>query len=111
MVINNVPLYQVARIKNAYPPINLGEPMRFSRHPNNPMKLLYLPAYSPFLNPIEEVFGWIKNRIKRGRPCGRATLFDMIEVAQKELPAELVASFYCHVDEFIPQCLAGQEIS
>ena len=30
-------------------------------------ELLYLPPYSPDLNPIEQCWGWIKARVRRGR--------------------------------------------
>jgi len=32
--------------------------------------LLFLPPYSPLLNPIEEVWGFAKNYIARNRPPG-----------------------------------------
>ena len=30
-------------------------------------ELLYLPPYSPDLNPIEQCWGWVKARVRRGR--------------------------------------------
>ncbi|KAJ9086008.1 hypothetical protein DSO57_1008522 [Entomophthora muscae] len=41
--------------------------------------LLFLPAYLPFLNPIEEVFGWLKQVVKQGTPTGTEDLFDLLQ--------------------------------
>ena len=91
-------------------PLDTTEPIGHMEPGNQPMRLLNLPQYSPFLNPIEEVFGWLKRRVKKSRPCGRATLFDLIEVGQKDLSLELVASFYRHMEAYLPKCLARQPI-
>ncbi|KAJ9081991.1 hypothetical protein DSO57_1008948 [Entomophthora muscae] len=74
------------------------------------LRLLFLPASSPFLNPIKEVFGWLKQVIKRGTPTGTKDLFDLLQAGIHTLPAETVAKFYGHADMFIPVCLAKQPI-
>ncbi|KAJ9078706.1 hypothetical protein DSO57_1003977, partial [Entomophthora muscae] len=68
--------------------------------------LLFLPIYLPFLNPIKEVFGYLKQVIKQGTPTGAKDLFDFLQARIYTLPAETVAKFYGHTDLFIPVCLA-----
>ncbi|KAJ9071342.1 hypothetical protein DSO57_1037888 [Entomophthora muscae] len=75
------------------------------------MHLLFLPAYLPFLNPIEEVFGWLMQVVKQGTPTGTKDLFDLLQAGIHTLPAETVAKFYGHTDLFIPACLAKQPIN
>ena len=41
-------------------------------------ELLYLPPYSPDLNPIEQCWGWIKARVRRSREQFK-TLHDAID--------------------------------
>ncbi|KAJ9077846.1 hypothetical protein DSO57_1012884 [Entomophthora muscae] len=75
------------------------------------LRLLFLPAYLPFLNPIKEVFGWLKQVVKQGTPTGTKYLFDLLQARIHTLPAETVAKFYDHTDFFIPVCLAKQPIN
>ena len=74
------------------------------------MVLLFLPAYFTFLNPIKEVFGWLKSYVKKGQPEDAEDLFDLLELGQHDLLGELVERFYTHVDSFIPACLNSQPI-
>ncbi|KAJ9054966.1 hypothetical protein DSO57_1008855 [Entomophthora muscae] len=75
------------------------------------LRLLFLPAYLHFLNPIEEVFGWLKQVIKQGTPTGTEDLFDLLQAGIHTLPDETVAKFYGHTDLFIPACLAKQPLN
>ncbi|KAJ9079441.1 hypothetical protein DSO57_1035431 [Entomophthora muscae] len=75
------------------------------------LRLLFLPAYLPFLNPIKEVFGWLKRVIKQGTPTGTEDLFNLLQAGIHTLPAETAAKFYGHADLFIPACLAKQPIN
>ena len=45
----------------------------------NDYRLLYLPPYSPFLNPIKNMFGKLKENIRRSRPSNETELFLLIE--------------------------------
>lgn len=67
----------------------------------------FLPPYSPFLNPLEEVFGLIKCRLWRRRSV--ATVTDeskafikksLVEEVTK-ITAEDARSFYFHVEHFL----------
>lgn len=43
-------------------------------------ELMYLPAYSPDYNPIEEAFSKLKNLLRRAGACGREALVEVIWV-------------------------------
>ena len=45
---------------------------------NNDLKLLYLPPYSPFLNPIESSFSKWKNYVTRGNARNEEELMSLI---------------------------------
>ena len=42
------------------------------------LSILYLPTYSPFLNPIENCFSKWKNSVKRGNATSETELFGLI---------------------------------
>ena len=53
--------------------------------------ILDWPAQSPDLNPIENVWHWIKDRLKEYRepPAGQEELWDRIELLWRQVPVEL----------------------
>jgi transposase len=55
--------------------------------------LVYLPTYSPELNPCELVFQYIKKRI-RDRKTSRDSLLDAVIDAASDINIELMESFY-----------------
>ncbi|KAJ9074810.1 hypothetical protein DSO57_1002657 [Entomophthora muscae] len=69
------------------------------------MRLLFLLPYYPFLNQIEEVFGWIKNKVKKGLPQDTKNLFNILEISQFAMPPNVVAAFYEHSESFLPKAL------
>jgi transposase len=74
------------------PSINNNQTLIMDRHPvhcaksvkkylkQNNIKFLYLPAYSPDLNPIEEAFSKIKQFIKKQKA---RTVFDLLKILKK----------------------------
>jgi transposase len=59
-------------------------------------ELLYLPAYSPDLNPIEEAFAKIKNLLRKAAARSKETLLDAIGAALSAITAEDVQGFFEH---------------
>lgn len=96
-------------------------------------QLHFLPPYSPFLNPIENVFSAVKAAIKREIAARRVELFQLLETAkllkqsqasvrrdflneliernlrQVVTPA-LVQACNLHSCNYLPACLSGQII-
>ncbi len=69
------------------------------------LPIIYLPPYSPFLNPIEEVFGQWK-RIFREKPCkGLKEMLNSIHSSFKEINYSLIPKVYSRSLSFYPKCL------
>jgi transposase len=55
----------------------------FSLAENAEMRLIFLPPYSPELNPIENFWSWLKRRLRKILPSSDSfdcTLFDCFQV-------------------------------
>jgi transposase len=59
-------------------------------------ELLYLPAYSPDYNPIEEAFAKIKNLLRRVAARSKETLLEAIGAALSAISAEDAQGFFEH---------------
>ncbi|KAJ9087224.1 hypothetical protein DSO57_1035205 [Entomophthora muscae] len=97
-------------VVSKFPPIDKNSHSANHCLADCPMRLLFLPPYSLFLNPIQEVFGWIKNKVKEGLPQDTKDLFNILEVSQFEMPPDVVESFYEHSKSFLPKALASEPI-
>jgi DDE superfamily endonuclease len=68
------------------------------------MQLIYLPTYSPDLNPIEEAFSAIKSWIQKHRDCVLGELtgaqhhdpYKMLWDAVFSVTLEKAISWFCH---------------
>jgi len=68
-------------------------------------KLLFLPPYSPQLNPIEELFSVWKGKIRAQNANSTEELMQAIENAHLELTTEHCAAFYDRMQGFIAKAL------
>jgi transposase len=59
-------------------------------------ELLFLPSYSPDLNPIEEAFSKIKNMVRKAGARTREALVEAIAIAISALTLEDVAGWFAH---------------
>lgn len=59
-------------------------------------ELLYLPAYSPDLNPIEEAFSKVKNILRKIGARTRETMVEAMGKALKEVTARDARGFFEH---------------
>lgn len=59
-------------------------------------ELLFLPSYSPDLNPIEEAFSKIKNTVRKARARTREALDEAISEALAAVTLEDVAGWFSH---------------
>ncbi len=64
VVMDNLPAHKVAGVREAIAAVGAG--------------VLYLPAYSPDLNPIEQVFAKLKGRLRKAGARTRQALWDTI---------------------------------
>ncbi|KAJ0391512.1 hypothetical protein ATCC90586_012159 [Pythium insidiosum] len=77
----------------------------------------FLPEYSPFLNPLEEVFGYIKQTIWRARANDRNTDEDrhfqrrrLVAAIESIKSTTMVHTFFLHVQEFVAMAKAKQPV-
>eukprot|EP01133_Synstelium_polycarpum_P004315 gene4315-5039_t len=57
---------------------------------------MLLPAYSPELNPIEKVFGRVKNFVRHHRSNKEVDLHLLVFVGHSRVSVETIGKFYIH---------------
>jgi transposase len=70
----------------------------------------FLPAYSPFFNPIENMFAQWKNIVKTARAESEIQLTNAINNFQTVITAQNCASYVAHVRNNCLGCLNGQVV-
>ncbi|KII74943.1 hypothetical protein RF11_01245 [Thelohanellus kitauei] len=66
----------------------------------------YLPAYSPFLNPCEEVFSHINNNVRRNTPpTGRQDLIERMTLAANQTNNINLSDNFSHWESFLKNAL------
>lgn len=59
-------------------------------------RLVFLPPYSPELNPIEEVWSFFKNRMRRAAARDVPDLIDALVTSMRAVTAEVAGAFIKH---------------
>ena len=59
-------------------------------------ELLYLPPYSPDLNPIEEAFSKVKEMLRRAEARSREALIEAIGKALRAVSSHDARGFFAH---------------
>jgi transposase len=73
-------------------------------------QLLFLPPYSPFLNPIEQVFAKWKAIVRSKRPMNEQELFEFIEEGQSLITESDCQGFFRHMIGFLRRCMNREQI-
>jgi len=73
--------------------------------------LLYLPPYSPFLNPIENMFSKWKNTVRKERVENEEKLFEIINNVESIVAAEDCATYYRHMLSYLLTYIARKVIN
>lgn len=68
-------------------------------------KCMYLPVYSPFLNPIEEMWSKIKMNVRRGELTEKGTLIPRIDAAARKVAVSDCEGWIRHSVTFFDRCL------
>ena len=75
------------------------------------IQIKYLPPYSPFLNPCEEIFFYLKNNVRRNTaPTGRNELITRMRDACLSIPNVNLSNYYTHCESFFEACLRSDDI-
>ena len=72
--------------------------------------LKYLPSYSPFLNPIQNVFSRLENLVIRGGAKNELELRKLISGKFNEITVDHCSNFYRKLLEYLARCIAQEEI-
>ncbi|EIE85106.1 hypothetical protein RO3G_09816 [Rhizopus delemar RA 99-880] len=73
-------------------------------------KSIYLPPYSPELNPIEQFWAIVKNKVKRSRFEDKEDLFTRVTEACNSVPPNHLHAFVQHSVNVFEKCLNGKPI-
>lgn len=71
---------------------------------------VFLPPYSPFLNPIEELFNQWKTIIRRSQPTDEDQLYAQIHNASEDITQEHCQNYIRHMETYLGDCLNRTEI-
>ena len=77
---------------------------------NEFFQMKYLPAYSPFLNPIENIFSIWKNLVIRSESKDEAELCSSISGKFEEITAEHCASSFRKILAYLNRCENSEDI-
>ena len=81
----------------------------FQQHPH--FTVLYLPPYSPFLNPIEEFFSAWRWKVYDLRLQAEVPLIQAMEEACDQMEVVAMQGWIRHSRRFFPRCLANDNIA
>lgn len=73
--------------------------------------LLYLAPYSPFLNPIENMFSKWKNIVKRANPVNENDLMNAIHGGANLIREDDCNGYFRHMASYIPRCISSEVIN
>ncbi|KAI5150631.1 hypothetical protein ENBRE01_1609 [Enteropsectra breve] len=71
------------------------------------MHILYLPPYSPFLNPIENMFSKWKQFIRARNPVSEEILLELIDQGAILTLNEDCAGYFKYMPRFLPNSING----
>jgi hypothetical protein len=84
--------------------IHKSKPMMMRKIESRGYKLMYLPPYSPELNPIEQFWAILKGKLKCHKLLNEEKMSDRIAEACNAIPAEILYNFASHSKRQIIQC-------
>lgn len=80
----------------------------FRDHPK--LLPLFLPPYSPFLNPIEDFFPAWRWKAFDHKPHDQITLLDAMDAGCRDIAVEDCQGWIRHSKHFFPRCIALEDI-
>ncbi|KII65454.1 hypothetical protein RF11_06352 [Thelohanellus kitauei] len=76
-----------------------------------PFKIVYLPKFSPFLNPCQEVYSKLRKCIKReGKIVGTDDLKSRMENALSQVTCEEISIYILTSESFFEDCIEKRDI-
>jgi len=71
---------------------------------------VFLPPYSPFLNPIENLFNQWKNLVKRSELKSEDQLYDAVHYASDNITSENCSDYFKNMETYLSRCLNRETI-
>lgn len=76
-----------------------------------PYEIKYLPRYSPFLNPCEEVFSQIKSKTRKDGPIrGSNDLIQRMTIASQSVTETYLKNYFQHSETFLGACHTLEDV-
>lgn len=97
LIMDNVPFHRSAEIMNIV--LQAGHQIKF------------LPPYSPFLNPIENMFSQWKQLVRAERPRNEDELILIIDTVFSQISVENCSNYYRHMLDMISRCINKEVIT
>jgi transposase len=97
LVMDNVPFHKCREIR---------EKISEAGH-----SLLLLPPYSPFLNPIENMFAQWKEKVKRENPRSEEELLELIDRKFEEITPVNCRNYYLKMLGFVHRCMNREAVN
>lgn len=72
--------------------------------------MVFLPPYSPFLNPIEEYFSAWRWRVYEHRAQDQRSLLHALDAACEDITGDQCRGWLRHARRFFPRCIARENI-
>lgn len=91
IIMDNVPFHKSQQIREA---------IEEKDH-----QLIFLPPYSPFMNPIENMFAKWKQSIRQARPSNEVELLALIDNVVNIISSDDCSACYRHMMGFISKCI------
>lgn len=95
-IMDNVPFHKSEVVKEAIT--------------RNGWRFLYLPPYSPFLNPIENMFSKWKQSVRRNSPANENDLRNMINNGSNLITTQDCSGYYRNMFRYIRRSINCEEI-
>lgn len=87
IILDNCRIHYVKELSDLLTPLDIS--------------ILYLPPYSPDLNPIEEVFSLLKNVFKSMESRTISAYVDTLEIARTLITSKKIKAFFDHAKTFL----------
>lgn len=97
LIMDNVAFHKVDQVKRL-----------ISSHGH---EVIFLPPYSPFLNPIENMFNQWKHWIKSRKSKNEDELYENIHVASSHITSEHCTNYFRNLEKYLFQSLMREDIS
>jgi len=97
VIMDNASIHRTQAIQNIFDGYSAIEP-------------IYLPPYTPQLNPIEHLFSQWKGKVRRSSPNNEAELANAIHTTSQSITEENCRSYYQKMESNIFKLLAGQQL-